>query len=287
MIMKANFKHIMAALAVVAMTASCDVTADFKCEKFISVDHTNYSISEDGGEVVIPVHVYHATHEEVQVSVTAVDGTAKAGVDYELVAPTSGLLNFPAGTDSVAVKISIKPQIGKYTGNLNFKIQVKSATDGVVNGNLTTATVTIRDLDHPLAAFLGDWTSTGPLTTAGGVLPSKKFTITANDDDITKVWVDNLDVMFADLNGLVAPDYNRLPGEVNAEKTKITIEAFSEVGLGYWVAGMTTVAFENTKTTDIEIILNPDGSLSIPKGWFTGSGSTLNFYVEGGLTFTK
>ena len=285
--MKINFKYILTAMAVIALSVSCDNKAEFQSEKFVTMDHYSYSVAETVGEVVLPVHIYNQDCKDVQVSVKAVDGTAVAGTDYEILTPSSGVLSFAEGTDSLTVKVAIKPQVGKYTGNLNFYIQVNSATEGVVNGNLTTAMVTIRDLDHPLAAFLGDWTSTGPLVTAAGSLPSKTFTIVADDEDITKVWVENLDVMFAELNGLVAPDYNRVSGQVNDEKTKITIEAFSEVGLGYWIAGMTTVAFENTKTADIELVLNPDGSLSIPKGWFTGSGNSLNFYVNGGLTFTK
>lgn len=285
--MKINFKYILTAMAVIALSVSCDNKAEFQSEKFVTMDHYSYSVAETVGEVVLPVHIYNQDCKDVQVSVKAVDGTAVAGTDYEILTPSSGVLSFAEGTDSLTVKVAIKPQVGKYTGNLNFYIQVNSATEGVVNGNLTTAMVTIRDLDHPLAAFLGDWTSTGPLVTAGGTLPSKTFTIVADEEDITKVWVENLDVMFADLNGLVAPDYNRVSGQVNDEKTMITIKAFSEVGLGYWIAGMTTVAFENTKVADIELILNPDGSLSIPKGWFTGSGNSLNFYVNGGLTFTK
>lgn len=285
--MKINFKYILTAMAVIALSVSCDNKAEFQSEKFVTMDHYSYSVAETVGEVVLPVHIYNQDCKDVQVSVKAVDGTAVAGTDYEILTPSSGVLSFAEGTDSLTVKVAIKPQVGKYTGNLNFYIQVNSATEGVVNGNLTTAMVTIRDLDHPLAAFLGDWTSTGPLVTAGGTLPSKTFTIVADEEDITKVWVENLDVMFADLNGLVAPDYNRVSGQVNDEKTMITIKAFSEVGLGYWIAGMTTVAFENTKVADIELILNPDGSPSIPKGWFTGSGNSLNFYVNGGLTFTK
>ena len=287
--MKANFKHILAALAVVAMTASCDRTADFKCSKFVTVDHTSYSVPEDGGEVIIPVHVLNATAEDVQVSVTSVDGTAKEGVDYELIAPTSGLLNFPAGTDSLAVKVSIKPQVGKYTGNMNFYIQVSSATEGVVNGNLTTAMVTIRDLDHPLAAFLGDWT--GVYALANGQKLPNTISIVADPDDVTKVTIENLELYFAIAGGEVAPDANVFKASVNEDKTIITIPQKQEISPNYpgtVIRGFNAPSLQDaTGYCDIELHLNPDGTLVMPNGFGALDSEGWWMYYSGGIVFTK
>lgn len=292
--MKINFKHIMAALAVVALTVSCNNKADFEHEKFITLDHYSYAVDETIGEIEIPVHIYNHDCNEVQVAIRAIDDTAVQGEDYEIISPASGVLTFPSGTDSLTVKVAIKPHIGSFTGTKTFGLQVMSSTEGVGVGMNDFAQINIKDLDHPLAAFIGTWTSTGPVETAGGVLPSKTFAISADPEDLTKLIVDDFDIMFAELNGLVAPDYNRLSAQVNEDKTAFTIEGLSPLGYGtYFIAGMNSVAYApGISLTDIEVVLNEDGTLTVPNGWITGNvqptGSLqLNFYVNGGVTFSK
>ena len=165
--MKLNFKYTLATLALAALFASCDRTAEFKSEKFISVDNNSYSVTEVAGEVTIPVHVYNADNNEVNVSVTVLPGTAEEGADFEVVTPASGVLTFAAGETTKEVKIAIKSHEGVYTGNKNFAIQVASATEGVLVGKFDTSLITINDLDHPLSKFIGDWS--GDFNTGRGL----------------------------------------------------------------------------------------------------------------------
>lgn len=205
--MKINFKYIMTALTVAVLSISCHNKVDYEYEKFVTMDHYVYSVNENVGEIVLPVHIYNQDCHEVQVSVKSVDGTAVAGTDYELLSPTSGVLTFPGGTDSLVVKVAIKPHEGVYTGNKSFKVQVASTTDGVVNGDLTTAVVTINDLDHPLSAILGDYTATGLVASAGGAA-QWKVTFAANEESVSKVNVINLSWFDETVVGDVSEDMN-------------------------------------------------------------------------------
>lgn len=202
--MKLNFKYTLATLALAGLFASCDRTAEFKSEKFISVDNTSYTVTEVAGEVTIPVHVYNAD-SEVNVSVTIIPGTAEEGTDYEVTTPASGVLAFAPGETTKEVKVAIKAHEGVYTGNKNFAVQVASATDGVVVGNLNTAVVTVTDLDHPLSSILGEYVATGLCASAGGQA-SWAVTFAANDESISKVNVINLSWFDETLVGDVSED---------------------------------------------------------------------------------
>ena len=290
-----NFKHILAALSLVALFASCDRTVDFQSSKFVTLDHYSYSVDETTTEVTIPVHIYNPNQSEVQVAVSAIESTAKAGTDFEITSPASGVLTFGPNDTTQVVKVQIKGQVGTYTGNKVFGIQVASATEGVATGNTNVAAVTIKDLDHPLAAFIGDWTSTGPLTTAAGTISSWTFTISPDPEDVNKVVIENLELLFAYHNGMVAPDYNVFSGEVNADKTKLSIKGVQAVGYyDYYIVGMTTPTHSATTgfAEAIEFNLNEDGSLTMPNGFYTiwsneEDGTSLEYFVNGGVTFTK
>ena len=203
--MKLNFKYTLATLALAALFASCDRTAEFQSEKFISVDNTSYSVTEAAGEVSIPVHVYNAGTSEVNVTVNILPGTAEEGADFEVVSPASGVLTFTAGETTKDVKVAIKAHEGVYTGNKTFAVQVASATDGVVVGNLNTAVVLISDLDHPLSAILGDYTCTALVASEGGQA-QYPVTFAANDESISKVNVVNLSWFGETLVGDVSED---------------------------------------------------------------------------------
>lgn len=262
--MKLNFKYTLATLALAALFASCDRKAEFKSEKFISVDNNSYSVSEVVGEVTIPVHLYNADNSEVKVSVTVLPGTAEEGVDYEVVTPASGVLTFAAGETTKEVKVAIKSHEGVYTGNKNFAVQVASATEGVLVGKFDTAAVTINDLDHPLSMFIGDWT--GKFSTGRGVYDGHTITISPVEGDITKLYINNLEPYFA-INGLVAPNYNVFEGVVNEDKTVITISMGQAIGYGsVYLIGFADPNGDTT-TADVTIELNQDGTLTIPNFW--------------------
>lgn len=205
--MKINFKYIIAALALVAATASCDRKIDFPADKFVTLDHYAYSVDETAQEVVIPVHIYHQDNNDVQVAVKLIADSAVEGTDYEIISPESGVLNFTGGNDSLSIKIAIKPHVGTYTGTKKFGVQVTSTTEGVMHGEAASATVTIKDIDHPLAAILGDYTATALVASAGGQA-SWPVSFAANDESISMVNVTNLSWYNETVVGTVSDDMN-------------------------------------------------------------------------------
>lgn len=271
--MKLNFKNILAAAALSALFVSCDRTAEFEPGQFVSLDHSSYSINESVGELTIPVHVYN-NKSEVQVSVSVVSNTAVEGTDYELVTPASGVLTFAPGDTTKNITLTIKSFLGTYTGAKNFGVKIASATEGVTVGNVNSASVTINDEDHPLSMFLGDWT--GTFATGRGTYPGHTISITAVEDDVTKVYVNNLEPYFANA-GLVAPDYNVFVGEVNDDKTVITLAL--EQPIGYQEAYLVGFADPNgdTDLADVTMVLNEDGTLTIPNFWGIYGGGWWNY----------
>ena len=271
--MKLNFKNILAAAALSALFVSCDRTAEFEPGQFVSLDHYAYSVKESVGELTIPVHVYNHT-SEVQVSVSVLANTAVEGTDYELVTPASGVLTFAPGETTKSITFTIKSFLGTYTGAKNFGVKIASATDGVTVGNVNSASVTINDEDHPLSMFLGDWT--GTFNTGGGTYAGHTISITAVEGDVTKVYVNNLEPYFANA-GLVAPDYNVFVGVVNEDKTVITLAL--EQPIGYQGAYLVGYADPDGETTaaDVTMVLNEDGTLTIPNFWGIYGGGWFNY----------
>lgn len=156
-----NIVKAIAVLAGVAGLAACTKYADYTAVPFASLDFRSATVEESdpAGTFNLPVHLYN--HDGACTVTYVVEaGSAKEGVDYTLV-DASGVLTFPAGTDTQNISVSISGQPGVYTGNLKFNITLKSASDDVQIGSFKTCTVTVKDLDHPLANLFGDYTIKG------------------------------------------------------------------------------------------------------------------------------
>ena len=74
----------------------------------------------------------------------------------------------------------LTPALGEFTGAKNFTVSVASATEGVGVGIISNAKVTIDDIDHPLAAWIGSWT--GELVGYFGKWPKGATTFTVSAD---------------------------------------------------------------------------------------------------------
>ena len=203
--------NIIAAAIAVVLSASCNRALEFQHETFATFDAVNFSIDETAGKVRIPVSVYNPTGAEINVSVACVDGKAKVNEDFELTYPESGVITFSGAKSTDTLEIAIKPFVGVFTNNKEFTVQISSSTTGVGVGNLRTAKVTIKDLDHPLASILGDYDAVGLMASAGGAY---KWSVTfdKNDDSVQKVNVIGL----SDLG-------ETLVGDVSEDMTVITI----------------------------------------------------------------
>ena len=217
--MKNIVKILSLAVLGVAM-ASCADKPKFNTDSFISMYRPSATVNENASGTLynIPVKVYHA---EGAVSVAyTVSGTAESGVDYTL-ADQSGVLNFAAGTDSLAIPVTVFGQPGTFTGDRTMRITLTSSTGAEINSR-KTFTLTIKDLDHPLVELFGDYTMSAICLNNNGGLsyPAWELEISEYKGDVTKVWLSNV-TPFAAAWG----DTGDCPvyGTVSSDKKTITI----------------------------------------------------------------
>ena len=249
-----------------------------------------FSVDETVGTVSLPVSIYNPTGSEVQVAVTAIDGLATEGVDYEIVSPASGLLTFSGEDTTKNIEVAITDYSGEFTGSMDFKIQIASASEGLSVGALNTASFTIKDLDHPLSMFIGTWSGKVDSYFDGGLIPMT-FEIKSNDSDKTysTLIIENLDPSMAAAGGTAANGYNVYTATVNAEKTKLVIANGQPTGLpGYALVGFNTTHITTASNYEDIVVELKDGKLTIPKGWGTTDGTGYWYGIYGGPTeFTK
>ncbi len=272
-----NIKIFAAVLAVILL-ASCNRKVEFNHETFATFYEVGYSVNENVGVLEVPVVIYNPTGADVQVTVKGIDGKAVQGTDYEIVEPASGILNFSGATDSLAVKIEIKDDfVGEFTGGKDFKLQIASAI-GV--GLLNTANITILDLDHPLAGFIGSWS--GVVESGRGGTYNMAFDIAADDTDptYTKLVVSSGINHYFHMNGITATF-----SAVSVSPTQIALPA--EQSCNYQNVILIGVDESGSQITDIFFELNEDGTMTLlntfgpydPEGWW-------DIYY-GPATFTK
>ncbi|MGM9790551.1 MAG: Calx-beta domain-containing protein [Candidatus Cryptobacteroides sp.] len=292
--MKKSIK-IMAGAAIVLAAASCGRLESFDHQTFATFNAVDYSVEETVGQVKVGVSLYNPTKSETKITVKAIDGKAVNGTDYEIVSPASGVLTFKPGESSQDVVVEIKNQEGVFTGTLDFSLELVSATTGVTVGNFNTASFTIKDLDHPLAAFIGNWSADvrsydwGP--EYGGIsYYTLNVTILADEEDetYTKLIIQNLEPYFAS-NGLTAANgYNIFEGVVNDAKNQVTIPMGQPIGYKTVVlVGIDNTDLDTaTAYSDIIMNLNADGTLTIPNGYGSYSGGFWEC-LNGPITLTK
>lgn len=181
-------------------------------DAFVAFGGANYAITEDGASIKIPVTLASVKGLEATVTVEGVDGTAKAGIDYNI---ATSSLQFNSTTRTAYVEVNIINRAGEYTGDLNFKLKFGNL-GGVNAGFQSTTTITINDLDHPLSFILGEYTASGVSYWDGPIT----WTMTLKKDpaDDSKVWFDNI---FG--NASWAADDTMFYGVVSPDKTTITI----------------------------------------------------------------
>ncbi len=181
-------------------------------DAFVAFGGANYAITEDGTSIKVPVTLASVKGLDATVTVEGVDGTAKAGVDYNI---ATSSLQFNSTTRTAYVEVSIINRPGEYTGDLNFTLKFGNL-GGLNAGFQSTTTITINDLDHPLSFILGEYTASGVSYWDGPIT----WTMTLKKDpaDDSKVWFDNI---FGDSGW--AGDDTMFYGVVSQDKTTITI----------------------------------------------------------------
>ena len=247
--------------AIALLLVSCDRKVEFKHETFATLSTVRYTVREDAGEFTIPVTIYNPTGDEVQLIVKTDDETAVQDVDYEIVTPANGVLTF-SGDESqkdVVIKLNHNKAFQK---SKTFYLSIAATDENFVIGNLNTATCVIKDAEHPLDMFIGEWKGT-----ALSVFDGTSYPLTVNisedesDETYTKLKVDGLEP--AQLSS-VTP----LSGVVNADKTQLTISGGQQIGyLDAYSTFFTfcpfSVAGENLNIGDVLTITLKDGVLSL------------------------
>ena len=218
-----NIVKVLSIAVIGATLASCTDKPEFTTSPFVSMYSTSVTINEKAGGTLynIPVKVYHAK-EAVSVAYT-ISGTAVNGTDYTL-PDQSGVLNFPVGTDSLAIPVNVIGQPGTYTGDKTVRVSLASSTGAEINSR-RNFTLTIKDLDHPLLDLFGaytmkaaeigsDWETVGYF--------SWTMNISAYEGDATRIWMDNLSAFSAAAYHSYTGDAP-VWGKVSSDKKTITI----------------------------------------------------------------
>ncbi len=286
--------RIFAVMAAVASLAACSRYADYETFPYASLDIRSATIEESSPATTwtLPVHVYnHSGDCTVSYSVEPLE--AKEGVDFTM-ADASGVLNFPAGTDTQNITVSITGQPGTFTGNVRFRIKLASATNDVNLGSLSTCTVTIKDLDHPLSALFGEYTFSSVFNTSSGFgYGSWDMTISQYEGNTSRIWIDKVTIFQApdyygsylpegDVYGIVSSDMKTITIPVPQEMKSTAADAFGvdEPFTLYKYAGNTIDSDFETADGVITFTLQEDGSwrtldsygLATPgyvgEGWF-------------------
>lgn len=193
--MKTIFKYIAGAVAVAAL-AGCNLnplpTFD-QADSFVAFDRGSVTVNEDAGTVTLPFTIASVDPVKTNVSYELVDGTAKQGVNYDSL-DESAVVVFDGTERTGSIVISIK-KIDGYTGDLSFSVKLVAAT-GINLGASNVCTVTINDLDHPLSAILGEYTSAAH-DYFDDVDVSWTVTLMKDPKDVNIVWVDGFSSTFA------------------------------------------------------------------------------------------
>lgn len=222
--------------AFAAFLSSCDRKAEFRSESFATFEAVKYSVSETDGSFEIPVSIYNPTDEEVQLIVRTKDSTAVADKDFSIVYPVSGVLTFAPGESTQNIEIELVHDRDT-TGSKIFEVILESADDGLPVGRYDTATCKIKDKEHPLEKFIGEWTgdifdlSANMETVLNVTISEDEY-----DETFTKLRIQNLDP----ISSIMSKTYT-LRATVNKDHTRITIA--SEQPLGYYEAYDTYYTF--------------------------------------------
>ena len=257
-----NIYLVISALAL--LLVSCDRKVEFQHESFATLNAARYTVREDVGEFTIPVTLFNPTGNESQFVITTKDSTAVKDVDYEIVSPASGVLTFGADetTKDIVVKLNHNTAFQK---SKIFYLSISSADDNYSIGNFNTATCVIKDAEHPLDMFIGEWKGT-----VSSIYDNTTYHLTVNisedesDETYTKLRIDGLEPMTSSLTSVSA-----LKGTVNADKTKLTIASGQQIGYldaysSYFNFNAFEIVGDNLNITEsLVMTLNPDGTMTM------------------------
>ena len=212
-----------------AFAASCNLNSDpvfDDADAFVAFDKTAVACNETAGEISVSVTLASVKGIATTISYEAVNGTAVAGTNFDLV-DGAGTLTFTSEARTQYIKVKIydpgvtytedgERESGLYTGDLKFSLKFKSTGD-VNQGTDNSCTITIGDLDHPLSAILGDWTFSA---LCRGAMASWPCELRKDPSDDHMVWF--YDLVYFSRSGWDGWDISYY-GTVSEDLTTITI----------------------------------------------------------------
>jgi len=205
-------------IAILVVFASCDKLNEIpvfeESNAFVAFDKTALSANESAGTINVPVTLASINGISTSVNYTVTEGTATQGTYFSL---ADGTLTFDAENRTQNIVVNIVNQAGLYTGDKKFTITLSA--DGTVKPSAeNVCTITIVDLDHPLAAILGNWNATGISYFNGS--ETWVMTFTKDAKDVSVVWIDNF---------VKGGSTEKIYGTVNAAQTQIKIPIFQVI----------------------------------------------------------
>lgn len=236
-------------------------------DAFVAFSSTSTQFTEPATPDTVVVNVTLASVAGIatNVSYEAIDSTAIAGVDYQLVDET-GVLRFDENNRTCPIEIVLLNRYyGEYRGNMVFTLRLTSS--GSVNlGAESTCLVTIADADHPLASILGTYEMEGTSYFNGPA--AWNMTIERDPDgDVTMVWFENLmPGGYGGFYGTVTSE-NNMPVSISIPLGQVstgTLYGMDANGEYYYTAGNMPVAVTNGGNTitftELGPALNAEGS---------------------------
>lgn len=220
-----NIIKSIAALAIAFAAVSCHQKADFKSPSFLRFEEGSYLFPEDTGTVQIPVCAYASKGQtNTSVSFEIVNGTAVQGTNFT-VEPANGVLNFN-GEDKQYITLKIIDLDGVISGNLSFSINLTGCDNDYTTGGTRTASVVIKDMDHPLFDLFGAYTMKGVALASSGSLGYYTWDLTLSEYPgyLDRIYLDNITPFGSAYSSYFpSPDATKVYGVVNEDKTKISI----------------------------------------------------------------
>lgn len=138
--------------------------------------------------------------ESTQVQFKVVEVVGKNGVDYT-VEPASGVINTTVDTPA-SIVVTPTNKLGQYTGDYKLKIELTAVNGGdfTIGGSYST-TITIKDIDHPLAAILGEYAVQHVYFYNGGLYYGRyNMNLNPVDGNVNQVACTGINQMAADYN---------------------------------------------------------------------------------------
>ena len=233
-------------------------------ESFAAFKTSSAKVDENKGQVVIPVQIASIDPVQTAVSYKLVDGSAKVNENYKDT-NDSAVLTFDGTTREQNITIEILDKAGAFTGDLNFSVELIAAT-GLKLSAENKCTVTIIDLDHPLAAILGEYE-----VSAYGHWEHEltyKMNLSKDPKDISIVWCDGILPMVAG-NASFSPVYAVVTKDEETEKYTLTFP-------------MEQVLAGDAVTGDGDLVLL---ELYYSGGYYLGDAETIEFKQTGDVVF--